>query len=271
MLIEKSPFYKTSSSTNVEKTSMNSNNEVTTDIVNNESDEFSFWSWFKGLVNPLQNLPLISGIYSSVNSEDESSDRDLVQNSLGGFLYGGPIGAIAGFGSWIFNKLFENTPTEFALDFTGISKIWKDEENDSTDIANLEKKNLNSKEIIAAQNQSNLTIKKNPSSTMQFSGLNKNNLEGNQKINVLENNLEKKNKLVSNNIVKEKDVLESNQNFDNKTNVYNYKQINFSYPSWQPHELSIQKFKKSILNKNIPKNQYMEKSEVESLNLKINA
>ena len=83
--------------------------------------------------------------------------------------------------------------------------------------------------------------------------------------------MEKKNKLVSNNIVKEKDVLESNQNFDNKTNVYNYKQINFSYPSWQPHELSIQKFKKSILNKNIPKNQYMEKSEVESLNLKINA
>ena len=43
------------------------------------------------LVNPLQNLPLISGIYSDVNSENEESDRDLVQNSLGGFLYGGPF------------------------------------------------------------------------------------------------------------------------------------------------------------------------------------
>ena len=69
--------------------------------------------------------PLISGIYSSVNSEDESSDRDMVQNSLGGFLYGGPIGAIAGFGNWVFNKLFDKTPTEFALDMAGISKIWK--------------------------------------------------------------------------------------------------------------------------------------------------
>ena len=91
----------------------------------NQKVEFSFWNWFKGLVNPLQNLPLISGIYSSVNSENEESDRDLVQNSLGGFLYGGPIGAIVGFGNWAFNKIFDKTPTEMALDASGISDIGK--------------------------------------------------------------------------------------------------------------------------------------------------
>ena len=72
---------------------------------------------------------MISGIYSSVNSENEESDRDLVQNSLGGFLYGGPFGAIAGFGTWVFNKLFDKTPTEMVLDSTGISNIWKDEKS----------------------------------------------------------------------------------------------------------------------------------------------
>ena len=80
-------------------------------------------------MNPLQNLPIISGIYSSVNSENEDSDRDLVQNSLGGFLYGGPIGAIVGFGNWAFNKIFDKTPTEMALDASGISDIWKDDPN----------------------------------------------------------------------------------------------------------------------------------------------
>ena len=44
-------------------------------------------------------------------------------------MYGGPIGAIAGFGNWIFNKLFDKTPSELALEFTGISKLWKDEKS----------------------------------------------------------------------------------------------------------------------------------------------
>ncbi len=92
-------------------------------------ENFSFWDWFRGLVNPLQNLPIISGIYSSINSDDSKSDRDLVQNSLGGFMYGGPIGAIAGFGNWVFNKLFDKTPSELALDATGISNLWKDDES----------------------------------------------------------------------------------------------------------------------------------------------
>ena len=124
MIIEKSPFYK---KTEIHNESLKTI-EKNVDSTKNE-DEFSFWSWFKGLVNPLQNLPLISGIYSSVNSENEESDRDLVQNSLGGFLYGGPFGAIAGFGTWVFNKLFDKTPTEMVLDSTGISNIWKDEKS----------------------------------------------------------------------------------------------------------------------------------------------
>ena len=124
MIIEKSPFYKKTEIHNEPLKTIEKN----VDSTKNE-DEFSFWSWFKGLVNPLQNLPLISGIYSSVNSENEESDRDLVQNSLGGFLYGGPFGAIAGFGTWVFNKLFDKTPTEMVLDSTGISNIWKDEKS----------------------------------------------------------------------------------------------------------------------------------------------
>ena len=97
MIIEKSPFYNKKidlSRENHEKLiEKNQPKEVS------EKNEFSFWSWFKGLINPLQNLPLVSGIYSSVNSESKESDRDLIQNSLGGFLYGGPFGAIL---LWVF-------------------------------------------------------------------------------------------------------------------------------------------------------------------------
>ena len=128
MIIEKSPHYKS----NLGQIKSNETVEFpkNKDSEKIDSEDFSFWSWFKGLVNPLQNLPLISGIYSSVNSENDESDRDLVQNSLGGFLYGGPIGAIAGFGTWAFNKIFDKTPTEMALDATGISSIWKNEDSD---------------------------------------------------------------------------------------------------------------------------------------------
>ncbi len=89
-----------------------------------------FLDWIKGLVNPLQNLPIISGIYSSMNSDKPDSDRDLVQSSAGGFIYGGPIGAIAGFGNWIFEKVFDKTPTELAFDTLGISKLWKDNKSE---------------------------------------------------------------------------------------------------------------------------------------------
>ena len=96
------------------------------------SNSFSFVKWLKGVVNPLQNLPLISGIYSSINSDNKESDRDMVQNSLGGFLYGGPFGALAGFGNWIFNKIFDKTPSEMVLNITGISKIWKSNKSDKS-------------------------------------------------------------------------------------------------------------------------------------------
>ena len=54
---------------------------------------------------------------------------------MGGFLYGGPFGAIAGFGNWVFNKIFDKTPTELALDATGISDIWKEEGEELEKIA----------------------------------------------------------------------------------------------------------------------------------------
>ena len=87
MLLEKSSFHisKTSVQPNTSK------NDIQTNKTNEVGDENTFWSWFKGLINPLQNLPIISGIYSSLNSDNPESDRDLVQNSLGGFLYGGPF------------------------------------------------------------------------------------------------------------------------------------------------------------------------------------
>ena len=93
MIIEKSPFYNKKIDLSRENSEKLIEKNQSTKISDNK-EEFSFWSWFKGLVNPLQNLPLISGIYSSVNSESKESDRDLIQNSLGGFLYGGPFGAI---------------------------------------------------------------------------------------------------------------------------------------------------------------------------------
>ena len=108
MIIEKSPHHILNSN-KAENVNVIEKNVKDTGPDKANSDEFSFWSWFKGLVNPLQNLPIVSGIYSSVNSENEDSDRDLVQNSLGGFLYGGPIGAIVGFGNWAFNKIFDKT------------------------------------------------------------------------------------------------------------------------------------------------------------------
>ena len=139
MIIEKSPFYKSNILANADnKKNIENDPSISNNVIEEKN---SFWSWFKGLINPLQNLPLISGIYSSVNSEDETSDRDMVQNSLGGFLYGGPIGAIAGFGNWVFEKIFDKTPSEFALDLSGISKLWKgdDDNDDAVAVASKEK------------------------------------------------------------------------------------------------------------------------------------
>ena len=192
MIIEKSPFYKKTEIHN----ELLKTNEKNVDSTKNE-DEFSFWNWFKGLVNPLQNLPLISGIYSSVNSENEESDRDLVQNSLGGFLYGGPFGAIAGFGTWVFNKLFDKTPTEMVLDSTGISDIWKDEK---------------SQQIASNESQLNIEKSNNKKLYIQYSALSEKNLSYSKERTqeIIENSnskLDKKMNLVS---LKNTENLEKN-------------------------------------------------------------
>ena len=143
MQINKSPFHISNrdiSNNHQKKVTEAYNLENKSKEISNDNEGNSFWSWFRGLVNPFQNLPLISGIYSSMNSEDTKSDRDLVQNSLGGFIYGGPIGAIAGFGNWIFNKIFDKTPSELAMDITGISNLWKNNKNDESEFALKEKK-----------------------------------------------------------------------------------------------------------------------------------
>ena len=123
--------------------------------IKNESPTNSskFLDWIKGLVNPLQNLPIISGIYSSINSDKPDSDRDLVQSSAGGFIYGGPIGAIAGFGNWVFEKLFDKTPTELAFDTLGISNLWKDKKNEINKVEN--DLNLKNVDFSEKQNKTN--------------------------------------------------------------------------------------------------------------------
>ena len=83
MIIENSPFHISKNKvSHVKENTGPKNQKLLSDKKVNEpgKDDFSFWDWFRGLVNPFQNLPIISGIYSSINSEDSKSDRDLVQN-----------------------------------------------------------------------------------------------------------------------------------------------------------------------------------------------
>ena len=243
MIIEKSPFYNKKIDLSRENSEKLIEKNQSPKISDNE-EEFSFWSWFKGLVNPLQNLPLISGIYSSVNSENNESDRDLIQNSLGGFLYGGPFGAIAGFGNWVFNKIFDKTPTELALDVSGISDIWKEE----------------GKELgkIAKNNDTNKKLH------IQYSGIHqKNNIQKhvfsnvgiNEKLDAIptapevniigksEQSDVTKNKNIKNTegiILKD---INKNDNFSESkpkeisTDVKEkFREINFSYPQWKPDQ-----------------------------------
>ena len=129
-MIQKSHLHNFNSK-NAYNSSIDKNNKENLGIkIESTGSSSKFLNWIKGLVNPLQNIPIISGIYSSINSDKPDSDRDLVQSSAGGFIYGGPIGAIAGFGNWIFEKVFDKTPTELAFDTLGISKLWKDNKSE---------------------------------------------------------------------------------------------------------------------------------------------
>ena len=247
MIIEKSPFYNKKINLNSE----NSEKLIGKNISSQDyqkKDGFSFWSWFKGLVNPLQNLPLISGIYSSVNSENTESDRDLIQNSLGGFLYGGPFGAIAGFGNWVFNKIFDKTPTELALDATGISGFWKEEGKNSEQIAKnnnptnndnkklyIQYSGIHQKNEIQKQAFSNEEIKKKLNTIPSAPEI---NIVGKiEQLEASKNNIKEINGIILNdnknkiNKISEPEIKEITTNSKEK-----FREINFSYPQWSPGE-----------------------------------
>ena len=231
MLIEKSPFYTTNNKTKKIDFDKKINFEVKeegtkTDI--ETKDSFNIIKWIKGVINPLQNLPLISGIYSSVNSEDAESDRDMVQNGLGGFLYGGPIGAIAGVGNWIFNKIFKNTPTEMFFSVTGISNLWKDKPQDEKMIVS-ETKDL--KNIQTNNFTDKITMKSKVNPQLDSQGIVKKNNNENDKI------LSQKNNTLMNSV--------TNQNSEDSK--YKEKIIEFNYPKWEPtHKEYLDKENKNL-------------------------
>ncbi len=253
MIIERSPHYNPN--LNKEK-----NSELLTNSVKEKNpiqadpEKLSFWRWFKGLVNPLQNLPLISGIYSSVNSENEESDRDLVQNSLGGFLYGGPIGAIVGFGTWAFNKIFDKTPTEMALDASGISDIWKDERVEDNQLAKNKEilRDNNLKLHIQFVSSTKTDISKNISNAALVNYEEKNPAQLTEakitesKINSKSEDFEvavtNKNDALNNLNLSQDENLFSKKTLNNTNSLTNeeidtkFREINFSYPAWKPND-----------------------------------
>ena len=233
MNIQDSPFHSIKAqSASVKKNNQNLQTSSPSNNNLDKSNNFSFWDWFRGLVNPLQNLPLISGIYSSINSDDNTSDRDLVQNSLGGFMYGGPIGAIVGFGNWVFNKVFDKTPTEFALDATGISNLWKNDEEDleKKKVVNYDNKNLN------LSNKSN-----NETMAWWEKGKINSNLSKNLSIKTLENKPTEdfSTKLVS-------------ENSDNKKLSATNQKLSLSKLRYEDEYINLENKKLISVSKNIP-------------------
>ena len=291
MRIENSPFHISKNKVSPVKKNTDLNNKK---ILNDKNvnkttkDDFSFWNWFRGLVNPFQNLPIISGIYSSINSDDSKSDRDLVQSSLGGFMYGGPIGAIAGFGNWIFNKIFDKTPSELALDVTGISNIWKDDKPSETLITENSKivDNKNSSAFISKNNNYGEWWKGNKKSNIKYYvASSKNNLENTIHRNSKSISTNNKNMVITESNVgkysKKPMVLENKQNmnlaFENKSelvklnnqiskpvnnnqneksDIEQFNEINFNYPNWSPNSLNADKDIKPLKSKDI-KNKYL--------------
>ena len=235
MLLEKSSFHisKTSVQPNASK------NDAQTKNTNEVGDENTFWSWFKGLINPLQNLPIISGIYSSLNSDNPESDRDLVQNSLGGFLYGGPFGAIAGFGTWAFNKIFNKTPTEFAFDLSGISNFWKKDKEETVETVN----NVSKSSGVAMQIPK---IDKNINTKVKDENIE--NLIKSRKQLSLKND-EKPNedsKIVqTNKNVIDKSLIKKNYQEKTTGNNLTFRKIEFNYPEWKP-KLEVSKQTKHL-------------------------
>ena len=274
MIIQKSPHHILNSN-KVENINVIETDVKDTGIIESNSDEFSFWSWFKGLVNPLQNLPLISGIYSSVNSENDESDRDLVQNSLGGFLYGGPIGAIVGFGNWAFNKIFNKTPTEMALDASGISNIWKDDEaepnkrivrNDKPIIDNNIKLQIQYSSSQSVISKKDLGANLTKFDEKKLAALTETKIKDDKVSPVTEQfkiALKSKEKVPSELALPPKanshPIKKQNSSaIINKETNPKFREINFSYPAWKPNN----KFN-SIKNMEVIKKEYDKLGEVE--------
>ena len=222
MNIQDSPFHSIKNQKSLIKNineDLETKNSSSNDQVNkDQTATSSFWDWFRGLVNPLQNLPIVSGIYSSINSDDDKSDRDLIQNSLGGFMYGGPIGAMVGFGNWVFNKIFDKTPTELALDASGISNLWKDKEkNFENSIVVNKKNNINAKYY--TKNETGEWWRKNQlSSSSVNTELTKNDKQN--KISLIKESItneKENNELASLDLSKSASRYENNHKDDNKT------------------------------------------------------
>ena len=236
MLLEKSSFHisKTSIQPNASLDKTQKSNEV-----DENGDEKTFWSWFKGLINPLQNLPIISGIYSSMNSDNPESDRDLVQNSLGGFLYGGPFGAIAGFGTWAFNKIFDKTPTEFAFDFSGISNLWKKDKEEPIKTAVIDSENGLSMKISKLD-------KNNPANKLIDKDID-NILKSRKELSIREDKtLNQNSKIIqTNKIALDKPVINSDDQKKVIENKPSFRKIEFNYPEWKP-QLKVSRQTKNL-------------------------
>ena len=292
MIIEKSPFHISKNKvSHVKENTGPKNQQLLSDKKVNETgkDDFSFWDWFRGLVNPFQNLPIISGIYSSMNSDDSKSDRDLIQNSLGGFMYGGPIGAIAGFGNWVFNKIFDKTPSELALDASGISKLWKDDKKKESQIAENNKiDDKNSSVVIANKNNYGEWWKGNQKPGIKnYVASTKNNFEKTNYANFKNIGIKNKNKAIESNINKYSTkpvVLENKQNitlaFGGKSELVKinnqisksindkngnkkfkkekFGEINFNYPNWSPYSFEVDNNKGDLKSKDLINKKYMD-------------
>ncbi len=293
MIIENSPFHISKNKvSHVKENTGPKNQQLLSNKKVNEpgKDDFSFWDWFRGLVNPFQNLPIISGIYSSMNSDDSKSDRDLIQNSLGGFMYGGPIGAIAGFGNWVFNKIFDKTPSELALDASGISNLWKDDKKKESQIAENNKidDKKNSSVVIANKNNYGEWWKGNQKPGIKnYVASTTNNFKKTNYANFKNIGIENKNKIIQSNINKYSTkpvVLENKQNitlaFDGKSELVKinnqisesindkngnkkfkkekFGEINFNYPNWSPNSFEVDNNKGDLKNKDLINKKYMD-------------
>ena len=252
MLIQNSPYGPTNSG---KKNGLNNGNIHQDKQTNGKGkvNDFSLWNWVKSTINPIQNLPIISGIYSSMNSDDKNSDRDMVQNSLGGFIYGGPFGALAGFGNWVFNKIFDKTPSELALDLTGLSRFWKSDvsandkkkESDDNNLVspmfvglnpkiNRKKKNTTAKnnEFLEIKNQNKISLADNKKKNMSDSTIDLLIKDGAQK---KFNNVVTVGKIDESSIKSEHNVLPKPNNNSPKSpskTDETYRSLNFNYPQW---------------------------------------